>query len=231
MAFRTARLAQTLNKISQQAVIEDSFDPNQIKFIGAFDCSIIDRNLVGSVVVVDAKTMEVVERQTITRDSPMPYIPGYSAFREGPLILELYYALEHEPEVLMVDGEGIAHPDGGGLATYIGVELAKPTIGISKELLTATVEGDDVMIDGKKVGKQIRTKEHAKPLFVSPGNMISIATAAALTMGCVRPPHKLPEPLHIAHRIADKAADVARSQPKETAEEQPIESELETEIS
>jgi deoxyribonuclease V len=209
MAFKTERLAATLGKISRQVVLDDSL--GELRFIGAFDCGINGRQIVCSAVVVDAKTMEVVERQTITRDSQMPYIPGYTAFREGPLILELYYSLEHEPEVLMIDGEGIAHPDGGGLATYVGVELAKPTIGVAKELLAGVLNGSDILIDGKIVGKQVITKQFAKPIFVSPGNLISVERAASIVNECVRPPHKLPEPLHIAHRISSKAAELERN--------------------
>ncbi|MEK6822298.1 MAG: endonuclease V, partial [Nanoarchaeota archaeon] len=169
--------------------------------------------LVCAAIVVDAKTLQVVEKKTLTKPSPLPYIPGYTAFREGPLILELYYSLEHEPDVLMVDGEGIAHPDGGGLATYVGVELAKPTIGVSKSLLCGEIVNDDIILDGKVVGKRIKTKEHAKPLFVSPGNLIGIETAAQLCLAVVRPPHKLPEPLHIAHRVADKAVEFVGKEP------------------
>jgi deoxyribonuclease V len=222
MAFRTAKLATTLNKISKQAVIEDRIEADKIRFIAAFDCSFVGREVVCAAVVVDAQTMEVVERQTITRPSQIPYIPGYTAFREGPLILELYYSLEHEPDVIMVDGEGIAHPDGGGLATYIGVELAKPVIGVSKELLVGELVEDGIMLNGSLVGKRVVTKQHARPLFVSPGNLISINAAAQLALTTVRPPHKMPEPLHIAHRIADKAAELQRMNPAQAvADEQP----------
>ena len=225
MAFHTAKLAATLNKISKQASIQDTLDITTIRFIGAFDCSIVGRQLVCAAVVVDAKTMEVVERQTIIRPSPIPDIPGDTAFREGPLILELYYSLEHEPEVIMVDGEGIAHPDGGGLATYIGVELAKPVIGVSKELFVCELKDDDIILNGTIVGKRIITKQHARPGYVSPGNLISIEAATKLATSTVRPPHKLPEPLHIAHRIADKAAEHLVNNPQEqkTDEEQVVE--------
>jgi len=182
-----------------------------VKHIGAFDCAMISgKQLVCVAVVVDAKTMDVVERKELVKEVPAPYVPGYSAFRFGPLILENYYSLEHEPEVLMVDGEGIAHPDGGGIATFVGVELARPIIGISKQHIGCDIEGDDILIAGKNVGKVVKTREHSNPLYVSPGNLITIEDAARIVKTSVRYPHKLPEPLHIAHRIAARTAQKLR---------------------
>lgn len=208
MTFDTTRFSEQLTSLGKQAVLKDK--STDLRTIAAFDCSIHGRKLVCAAAVVDPATMTVVEKKILVKDAPIPYIPGYTAFREGPLILELYYSLEKEPDVLIVDGEGIAHPDGAGLATFVGLELAKPTIGVAKELLGCELSDNDILRNGNIVGRQVRTKEHAKPLFVSPGHLITIERAATLVIESVRPPHKLPEPLHIAHRIADKYCDGIR---------------------
>ena len=106
----------------------------------------------------------------------------------------------------MVDGHGIAHPLRAGLASYIGVELAKPCIGVAKSLLVGEIEDDKIMIGAEVRGMLVRTKEHAKPVFVSPGHLITVERAVEIVKKCIVPPHKLPEPLHAAHRFADSIA-------------------------
>jgi deoxyribonuclease V len=137
----------------------------------------------------------------------MPYIPGLLAFREGDIILKTYYDLEHDPDVLMVDGHGIAHPMRAGLACYVGVELEKPCIGVAKKILIGEVVGDKVMIGNEARGILVKTKEHAKPVIVSPGHLISVNSAAEIVKKCIVYPHKLPEPLHQAHRHAEKMSE------------------------
>lgn len=211
MPFDTKRFSEILHSIAKQVDLSQTIPADKIKTIAAFDCSNVDRTLIAAVVVVDAKTLEVIEKKTLIKPSPAPYIPGYVAFREGPLILELYYSLEHEPDVLLLDGEGICHIDGAGLASYVGVELAKPSIGVQQDVFVGDQQGDDVIVEGKRAAKKIITKQYARPLFISPGTMIDVDVAAALCLSLVKPPHKLPEPLHIAHRVADKTADRIRS--------------------
>ncbi|MBI4145420.1 endonuclease V [Candidatus Woesearchaeota archaeon] len=193
--------------IAKEVVLQDQLPIESIKRIGAFDCSQVGDKLICAAIVLDYPSMNVVERQYLIKRAPMPYVPGYLAFREGPLMLELYYKLENDPDVLMVDGHGVAHPVGCGLACYVGVELHKPTIGVAKSLLLGQVDGERIILDGIEVGKIVQTRQHAKPVFVTPGHLITIETAAQLTAKCVIPPHKLPEPIHIAHRMADKVRD------------------------
>ena len=106
----------------------------------------------------------------------------------------------------MVDGHGILHEEKAGLASFIGVELAKPVIGVAKTLLVGEENGDEIMLNGELCGAKVVTKEHARPVYVSPGNMISLKTSVELVKKTMVPPHKLPEPLHVAHRIARKLA-------------------------
>jgi deoxyribonuclease V len=106
----------------------------------------------------------------------------------------------------MIEGHGIAHPERSGLATFVGVELAKPTIGVAKRLLVGEIKEDNIVIENDIVGKSVKTKEYANPLLVSPGHLISIEQAAELVKNWVIPPHKMPEPIHAAHRLAKKVA-------------------------
>ncbi|MBI4150726.1 endonuclease V [Candidatus Woesearchaeota archaeon] len=193
--------------IAKQAVLEDQVPIDSIKKIAAFDCAQLKESLVCSVIVCDYPSMNVVERKYLVKRAPMPYVPGYLSFREGPLMLELYYKLESDPDILIVDGHGVAHPAGCGVATYLGVELHKPTFGVANSLTFGERQEDNILIDGQVVGKVIKTKEHAKELCITAGHLIAGETAAQIALKCVVPPHKLPEPLHIAHRFAEKTRD------------------------
>ncbi len=193
--------------VAKQAILEDQLPIDSIKKIAAFDCAVFKDSLVCAVVVLEYPSMKLVEKRYLTKKSPLPYIPGYLSFREGPLMLELYYQLESDPDILMVDGHGVAHPNGCGLATYLGVELGKPAFGVAKSLLFGELKDGNILIEDITVGKVIKTREYAKELFVTAGHLITGETAATLALNCVIPPHKLPEPLHLAHRFADTARD------------------------
>lgn len=193
-------------QLAKQLRIEDSVSLDEIKYIAGFDVSYVGNKCICAAAVLNFKTMEVVERKVIVARTPMNYVPGLLAFREGPAICQAYYDLEYEPDVLIVDGHGIAHELNAGLATFVGVELGKPVIGVAKNLLVGEAKDDSVFLDGELVGKLVKTKEHANALVVSPGNFLSVETSAEIIRRCVVPPHKLPEPLHVAHRFADKAA-------------------------
>jgi len=203
----TSKLRGILRAIAKQVRTEDRLKPDEVKTIAGFDVSFFGDKAVCAAVVLDAKTMTILERKYALVKSELPYIPGFLSFREGPAILQAYYDLEHNPDILMVDGHGIAHPLRAGLASYIGVELAKPCIGVAKSLLIGEIEDDNIMIGKEIRGKLVRTKEHAKPVYVSPGHLITVESAVEIVKKCIVPPHKLPEPLHAAHRFADSLAE------------------------
>jgi len=203
MLFGAAKLREMQEKLAEQVVLEDSIPLSKVKKIAGFDVAVHGKQLVCAVAVMSYPKLELVEKKILVKREPMPYVPTLLAFREGPLILESYYNLESEPDVIMIDGHGIAHPYKAGLAAYVGVELAKPTIGVAKNLLVGEQKDSDIIFEGEVVGKAVKTREFARPVFVSPGNMISIGTAAELVKKCIVPPHKIPEPIHVAHRLAD----------------------------
>lgn len=215
----TGKLRSIQRAIAAQVTTEDRVKAEDVKTIAGFDVSFFGDKAVCAAVVLDAKTMTVLERTHALVKAEIPYIPGFLAFREGPAILQAYYDLEHDPDVLMVDGHGIAHPLRSGLACYVGVELAKPCIGIAKSILVGEIVDDKVMIGAEVRGKLVKTKEHAKPVIVSPGHLISVDTAVEIVKKCIVYPHKLPEPLHAAHRYADKLAEQYQEAKEEKKED------------
>lgn len=131
------------------------------------------------------------------------------SFREAPIIVELWKRLAHRPDLLLVDGQGIAHPRGLGIAAHLGLLLEVPTIGVAKSKLVG--EGDEpgeaagaatpLCWQGQMVGWIVRTRTGVRPLFISPGHRVSLADCRELTLGCVRG-YRLPEPLRRADRLS-----------------------------
>ena len=155
---------------------------------------------------------EVVYKKSICRDRvKFPYIPGYLAFRELPLLNELLEEVRTEnrlADVIIVDGNGLLHPRRAGLATHLGIVLDHPTIGIAKKLLCGKTEGADlaegeereVRLEGDVIGTEVKTYYRANPIYVSVGNRIRLSQAGDLVRKYSK--YKLPEPLRQAHKNA-----------------------------
>jgi deoxyribonuclease V len=195
----------TQRAIAAKVRIDDSPDLKYVAKLGAFDVAYVDKKLICAGVVVEYPSMKLLEKKTIELPIPMKYIPGYLAFREGPAMLQLFYDLDYTPDLIFVGGHGIAHPISAGLASYIGIELEKPVIGVAAKLGYGEIVDGKIMVDGEQRGLLVTTKEHANPFCVSPGHLISIETAAEWVIKTTVAPHKKPEPLHIASRVAKKA--------------------------
>ena len=110
----------------------------------------------------------------------------------------------------MVVGEGASHESRCGVASFVGVELAKPTIGVAKQMEDEKLEGDSFSVDGELLGRLVSTKEHARPVFVSVGNNVNVEQAADFVKKIIVPPHKMPEPLHVARKVAKRVMQEAR---------------------
>lgn len=139
---------------------------------------------------------------------PFPYVPGLLSFREIPMLLKAWERLRTKPDVLLVDGIGIAHPRRLGIASHLGLMLGIPTIGCAKSVLTGQYEepgntpGDWSSLrdpkTGETIGAAVRTKAGVKPMFISPGHLIPLEESVDLVLRCVRR-HRLPEPTRLAH--------------------------------
>lgn len=205
------KLRQEQEKYSKKVVIKDDFD--KIETIAGCDQAFIGNKVVSEIVVLNAKTLEILEKKYAITDVRIPYIPTFIFFREGPAILEAYNKLDIKPDVLMMDSFGILHPQRIGMASHVGIILDIPTIGVSRSLLCGIVNGDDIYVDKELRGKKILTRAHANPLYVSPGHKITLKTAVELVKASTKDPHKLPEPLHIAHRLVKKVVHRLQDKP------------------
>ncbi|MBU4501938.1 MAG: endonuclease V [Nanoarchaeota archaeon] len=215
MKIELDKLKETQKKIAQKVSVKDSFKISDIKTVAGFDIAYHDKKVICAGVVVDYKTLEVLDKRYTISDEKFPYIPGFLMFREGPPIVETYQELKIQPDVILIDGGGILHPRKSGIASYVGVSLNKPTIGVIKKLLLGEAsEGkiyvDKDTIDGKVKelrGERLETKTGARPIFISPGHKISVATSTKIAKNCLVKGRKLPEPLRLAHRYANKARE------------------------
>jgi deoxyribonuclease V len=161
------------------------------------------------VVVLTFPEMEAVETAFTWQPIAFPYVPGLLSFREAPAVLAAYADLTVEPDVILCDGQGYAHPRRFGLASHLGVLLDRPTIGCAKSRLIGEYEeperlfgANTPLVDrGGVVGAAVRTRPRHKPLFVSPGHKISVETAVEITLACCRDGAFLPEPTRLAHQL------------------------------
>src|SRR3989344_7262505 len=196
-------------KLSYRINLEDSF--SEIKTIGAAECQVIGDKILATVVVCEFPSFKVKETKQYQLSNPLPHKIGFAAYREMPAIIEAFNRLEEEPDMLLVKGEGVAHPRRLGIASHLGLELNIPTIGVQDKLSFGELEDGKIFIDGQALGFEIKTKEFSNPVFVSPGHNISIGTAMRIIPETIVHPHKLPEPLHIAHKLGRKTLKVLKS--------------------
>jgi len=163
----------------------------------------------GAVVVLNYPELNLVEVKTVEREVTFPYIPGLLSFREAPLILAAYEKLSSVPDLVLVDGQGIAHPRRLGLASHLGLFLDVPTIGCAKSRLCGAHKLVEEKIgfhaqlvdDGQVIGVALKTKLGTKPIYVSVGHKISLSSAIKWVLNCCRG-YRLPEPTRLAHLAA-----------------------------
>lgn len=163
----------------------------------------------GAVVVISYPEFTIVEVKTAESKITFPYIPGLLSFREAPLILAACEKLCHTPDLVLVDGQGVAHPRRLGLASHLGLFLDMPTIGCAKSILCGRHEpvGEEVgcyaeLIDnGEIIGAALRTKIGTKPIYVSVGHKVDLASALYWVTKCCRG-YRLPEHTRLAHLAA-----------------------------
>jgi deoxyribonuclease V len=165
---------------------------------------------VAALVTVDRATTSTVEEVLCTGEIPFPYIPGLLSFREIPLLLTCFDRARLSPDIIICDGQGIAHPRRAGLASHLGVVLDRPTIGCAKSRLVGRYDEPGIdkgaaatlRHEGREVGRVVRTRAGVKPVFVSPGHLVTIGEAVALVLAAaVR--YRLPEPVRRAHLAAE----------------------------
>lgn len=164
------------------------------------------------VVVLRYPELEVVEERGLEDEVVFPYVPGLLAFREGPVLIKVFEQLLTEPDVMVFDGQGLAHPRGMGIATHVGLLLDKPSIGCAKSLLFGRYQEPDQAKgawadlrdpEGNTIGAVVRTKPKTSPIFVSIGHRIDLETAIQLMFACARG-YRIPEPTRLAHNFVTR---------------------------
>ena len=170
-----------------------------------------------AVVVVRAGTFELVERVGLTAEAKFPYVPGLLSFREAPALLEAFGRLKARPDVVLCDGQGLAHPRRLGIACHLGLWLDLPTVGCAKSRLCGTfdepgpVRGDrSPLVDrGETIGAVLRTRDRVAPLFVSPGHRCDLESAVGLVLATTRK-LRLPIPSRMVHDFVNEVRRAAR---------------------
>lgn len=206
----TAEAIKIQEKLRARVIERTTFD--KVELVGGVDVSVRKGVCRAAVVTLTFPGLEIVDHATAAMPSPFPYVPGLLAFREVPVIIKAFEKLKTSPDVLIVDGQGIAHPRQFGVASHLGVELDKPAIGCAKSRLVGEHKEPGIRrgaktalkYKGDTVGFVMRTREGVKPVFISIGHRISLEDAARIVMRCVTK-YRLPEPVRAAHRIAGEA--------------------------
>jgi deoxyribonuclease V len=168
--------------------------------------------LYAAVAVVEVPGLAVVESVVVTAGATFPYVPGLLSFREVPPLLAAFSGLRHDPDVIMLDGQGVAHPRRFGLACHLGLWLGRPTLGCAKSWLVgdyadpgpAAGDSSPLTVGGEPVGAVVRSAAGAKPVFVSPGHRIDPAGAVAVVRATLSG-YRHSAPTREAHMLANAA--------------------------
>lgn len=196
-------------KLRKSLILKDEF--NKLNYIGGVDTSVFRQSILGVIVVLEYMTFNLVDVSYSLLDVNFPYIPGFLSFREGPAIVEAWKKLKIKPDLLIFDGQGIAHPRGLGIASHVGLVLNVPSIGCAKNLLVGEYKEPSeekgsfeyIFFEGLKVGAVVRTKNRVKPVFVSPGHRVSLGTSINIILKTVTK-YRIPEPVRLAHIYSKK---------------------------
>ena len=208
-----------------RARLDLTWDNNRIiTTIGGVDVGLTEDSARCAIVVL--RFPELTPLEGVTAEVPLvfAYIPGLLAFREGPAVLAAWDKLSIKPDLLMFDGQGIAHPRGIGIASHMGLWLERPTIGVAKSRLygrhaeVGPGRADRVDLfdnQGTVIGAVLRTRERTNPLYLSPGHLMDVEHASEFVMACTKS-YRLPEPTRWAHKVAggENLPGEADEQPK-----------------
>ncbi|MFU9139001.1 deoxyribonuclease V [Erwinia tasmaniensis] len=200
---------------------EDDFEVMPPRYIGGADVGFEQGGEVtrAALVILEYPSLRLVEHRVARIATTMPYIPGFLSFREYPALLAAWQQLELKPDLLFVDGQGIAHPRRLGVASHFGLLVDVPTIGVAKSRLCGKFEPLDdepgttqPLIDkGEQIGWVLRSKRRCNPLFISPGHRVSQVTALSWVETCLNG-YRLPEPTRWADAVASRRPAFMRLQ-------------------
>lgn len=205
LSFAEAKVLQ--ERLAGKIQVEGGPNISEIRTVAGCDCAFDRRtNLAfGALVLCDFPSMAPIEILTAHCEIRFPYVPGYLSFRELEVLLRLFDRLETPPDIVIADGQGIAHPRRIGLASHLGLFLETPTIGCAKSRLIGESKPPGFskgewkpLLDREEIiGSVVRTKNGVKPVFVSPGHLIGLEKARKIILACTTK-YRLPGPTRIA---------------------------------
>jgi deoxyribonuclease V len=193
--------------------LENNFQIEEIQYIAGVDLAYwnVKEKTYGTccIVVIDFHSKETIEKVYSYGEIAVPYIPGFLAFREMPLVMRAVERLVKEPDLYMFDGNGYLHYRHMGIATHASFFLNKPTIGVAKSYLkiqdidfimpeNQVGAHTDIVINGEIYGRTLRTSINVKPIFVSCGNWIDLDTSTKIVLNCINKDSRLPTPVRLA---------------------------------
>ncbi len=200
-------------RLKKQIILKRSFRNLNDKLIAGADVSYSKESgrFYAGVIVFELETMQKIEEATASGKVSFPYIPGLLSFRESPILLRAFSKIKREPDIVMLDAQGIAHPRGIGLASHMGLLLDKPSIGCAKTRLIGAYNemgkeaglSSPLLIKDKIVGTVLRTKKNVRPVFVSPGHKIDLAASVDLVLKSCRG-YRIPEPTRQSHNLVNR---------------------------
>lgn len=197
--------------LASQIIREDRL--GEVRFIAGVDMAINEQHEAAraAVVLLSFPEMEIVEKHVYEEPIRMPYVPGLLSFREAPPVLGAFKKLRQKPDLVMVDGQGIAHPRRIGIGAHLGLWLNIPTIGCAKSILSGHYKKDELgeeagswvpLIDKHEViGAVVRTRTKVNPMFISVGHLISLETSIRYVLACSKG-YRLPEPTRQADKLS-----------------------------
>ena len=219
--YKESEFIEIQNQLKKKIILKNTFNESSIKLVAGVDLAYWekDNKQYGTccIVVIDYNTKEVVEKVNSVGEIKVPYIPGFLAFRELPLVIEASKKLVVEPDIFIFDGNGYLHFNHMGIATHAAFFLDKPTIGVAKSYLRVNgVDFDmpdnekgsytDIIINEEVYGRTVRTSEGVKPIFISCGNYIDLETATEIVLNLINNESRIPIPT----RLADLETHISR---------------------
>lgn len=192
----------------------------QIETVAGADISFnkFSTEVFAGIVVLSLPTMRIVEEVGVRSEARFPYVPGLLSFRETPALLAAWARLQTEPDAVMLDGQGIAHPRRIGIASHFGLLVERPAFGCAKSVLVGRYEAPGPergqwtpLVDrGEVIGAALRTKKGTQPVYVSPGHLIDLDGAIELALRCGGG-YRIPEPTRLAHLLVNELRRKAQS--------------------
>ena len=219
MKVEIEALRRIQRELSLKIVVQDVFKTSVTKISG-IDLAFVKEKAIVACVTMSFPSLEDVKKKILETELDFPYIPTLLSFREGPAIVKMINSLRSETDIFLVNAQGIAHPLFCGCASHVGVLTQKPTIGVASSNLCGIYDHEPIEVgeavpmyySGRAVGWILKSKKGCRPIFISPGHLVSLESSLKIVKDCLKN-HKLPEPLYNAHRLANEERNKRLNQP------------------